>query len=241
MWYDPTAWQQHLVSGAERIIGGAVSIAGASRIDASGNVQVAETMIANSADEDVRRSFEVYVADGGFSLLPELPIVQPVIIRQGGITYRQSAVLKRREVHRSAYYQKYVGKHRIEDALSTVQLAADGLVFGISVMRCRGDISFTSRDEGALALITVLVAERLDRTLETRESFGRRSLSPRLREMLDALLDGLSEKEAADRLSISPYTAHEYITALYRRFGVHSRSDLMACFIRAHRGLHPPP
>ena len=54
------------------------------------------------------------------------------------------------------------------------------------------------------------------------------SLSPRLRQTLGCLLEGHSEKEIADRLGLSATTIHQYVTALYRRFGVQSRAQLMA-------------
>ena len=53
-------------------------------------------------------------------------------------------------------------------------------------------------------------------------------LSPRLRQTLGCLLEGHSEKEIADRLRLSATTIHQYVTALYRHFGVQSRAQLMA-------------
>jgi len=57
-------------------------------------------------------------------------------------------------------------------------------------------------------------------------------LSPRLRDTLDALMTGASEKQIASELGISHHTAHEYVKALYRRFGVTSRPELMATVLR---------
>jgi DNA-binding CsgD family transcriptional regulator len=56
-------------------------------------------------------------------------------------------------------------------------------------------------------------------------------LPPRQHQVLQLLLvEGLSEKEAARALGISPHTVHVYVKCLYRRFGVHSRSELHAAF-----------
>jgi DNA-binding NarL/FixJ family response regulator len=52
-------------------------------------------------------------------------------------------------------------------------------------------------------------------------------LSPRLRQTLACLLQGDSEKQVAARLGLSPATTHQYVTALYRRFGVQSRAQLL--------------
>ena len=52
-------------------------------------------------------------------------------------------------------------------------------------------------------------------------------LPTQLRLMLAALLDGLSEKQVADRLGLSPHTVNRHVQRLYRRFGVRSRDALM--------------
>ena len=57
---------------------------------------------------------------------------------------------------------------------------------------------------------------------------GPDKLSPRLRQTLACLLEGDSEKEVAARLSLSLATTHQYVTALYRHFGVQSRAQLLS-------------
>jgi DNA-binding NarL/FixJ family response regulator len=61
-------------------------------------------------------------------------------------------------------------------------------------------------------------------------------LSPRLQQALVALLAGESEKEVAQRLELSPTTAHQYIQQLYRHFGVQSRAQLLAQMLRRWTG-----
>ena len=56
-------------------------------------------------------------------------------------------------------------------------------------------------------------------------------LSPRVRQTLDRLLAGDSEKEIAANLRLSPHTVHVYVKTLYRRFGVCSRGELLARFV----------
>lgn len=57
-------------------------------------------------------------------------------------------------------------------------------------------------------------------------------LPPRLRQTLAGLLAGDSEKQVARRLAISPHTVHVYVKSLYRRFGVSSRGELLARWVR---------
>ena len=56
-------------------------------------------------------------------------------------------------------------------------------------------------------------------------------LSPRMRQTLERLLAGDSEKEIASRLRLSRHTVHVYVKTMYRRFGVSSRGELFARFI----------
>ena len=57
-------------------------------------------------------------------------------------------------------------------------------------------------------------------------------LSTRLRQTLQGLLAGEAEKQIAYRLNLSPHTVHVYVKGLYRHFGVSSRGELLARFVR---------
>ena len=64
-------------------------------------------------------------------------------------------------------------------------------------------------------------------------------LSRRLRQTLERLLLGDSEKQVASRLGLSTLTVHGYVKALYQHFGVSSRPELLAYFLR-RSGLRLP-
>ena len=55
-----------------------------------------------------------------------------------------------------------------------------------------------------------------------------RALSPRMRDTLQLLLAGDSEKEVAAKLNLSPHTVHIHVKKLYKRLDVSSRAELMA-------------
>lgn len=61
---------------------------------------------------------------------------------------------------------------------------------------------------------------------------GGMTVSPRQREVLDHLLAGHSEKQIAEKLGLSPNTVHHHIKALHRHFGVSSRSELLARWVK---------
>jgi DNA-binding CsgD family transcriptional regulator len=53
-------------------------------------------------------------------------------------------------------------------------------------------------------------------------------LSKRMKDTLEHLLSGDSEKEVAAKLDLSPHTVHIHVKNLYKRLGVCSRGELMA-------------
>lgn len=57
-------------------------------------------------------------------------------------------------------------------------------------------------------------------------------LSPRVRQTLNRLLVGDSEKQVATALGVSIHTVHVYIKALYGALGVNSRAEMLAKFVR---------
>ncbi len=56
-------------------------------------------------------------------------------------------------------------------------------------------------------------------------------LPDHLRKVLLQLLTGQSEKQIASTMGVSTNTSHQYITALYRAFGVRNRASLMSMWV----------
>jgi len=64
----------------------------------------------------------------------------------------------------------------------------------------------------------------------------RPTMSRRLWQTLEHLLDGDSEKEVAASLGLSVHTVHNYVKSLYAYFNVETRGGLMARFVVPVRG-----
>lgn len=69
--------------------------------------------------------------------------------------------------------------------------------------------------------------------LEARRPSVPRSLTPRLREVLKLLAEGLSSKEIADRLGISTRTVEKHRAMLMERLGIRSLAGLVRYAVRA--------
>jgi DNA-binding CsgD family transcriptional regulator len=101
-----------------------------------------------------------------------------------------------------------------------------------------GDRPFSERET---ALVRVFHEELGRLWSHSREALPSRFLTPRLRDTLRHLLAGLSEKEIADVLTLSRQTVHDYVKALYRRYGVGSRSQLHVARTREIEALRRRP
>jgi DNA-binding NarL/FixJ family response regulator len=59
---------------------------------------------------------------------------------------------------------------------------------------------------------------------------GRRALVGRETELLELLLTGMSDKRIAAQLELRPNTVRSYNSRIFRKFGVASRSELLALY-----------
>ena len=119
-----------------------------------------------------------------------------------------------------------------EPLVSLYQVSEGGLINVIGLTRARGDRPFSSRQQQLLTFFHTEVGPLIGRSLVSVAEPRPDALAPRLRQTLACLLEGDSEKQVASRLGLSQATTHEYVTAVYRHFGVQSRAQLMAHAIK---------
>jgi len=90
-----------------------------------------------------------------------------------------------------------------------------------------------------------LSKERTDdpRHVAARAEFGLHAGPERLsnaqHRVFKLLLDGLAEKSISKRLDLSRHTVHHHTQAIFRVFGVHSRSELLARFVETTKSATP--
>lgn len=121
-----------------------------------------------------------------------------------------------------------------------VRLDQTRSTFGaIALLRSEHDRPFDGDDQSLVWLFHHEMAwvYELDLPLASPEVT---SLPPRARETLQYLLAGFSEKQIAARLGLSHNTIHHYVKLLYRHFGVFSRSELLARWVRDPHAGTPP-
>jgi DNA-binding NarL/FixJ family response regulator len=77
------------------------------------------------------------------------------------------------------------------------------------------------------------VDPRLARLLDGREAETMQRLSPREREILELLVDGMTGEEIADHLVLSPQTVQTHVRNLMRKLGARTRVHAVAIALRS--------
>lgn len=125
-------------------------------------------------------------------------------------------------------------------ALACLTMSPDGLCKCFEFLRLNCAGPFTIRDHALLRILSKeLDADPTPPQVDQAREYEFSDLPRRQREVLANLLLGLNAKEIARHMGLSPYTINDYIKALYRRYQVSSRGELMAA-IHGHRRLVTP-
>src|SRR3981189_1125937 len=61
-------------------------------------------------------------------------------------------------------------------------------------------------------------------------------VTPRQAEVLRLIATGLSDKQIASRLGVSPRTVQSHVDRIYLQNGLHKRTALIAAWVREHPG-----
>ena len=230
---DPAAWQKHLADGTDRLIGG---VASALKVlqPLAGEPVVLEGMLSGS-DAEMHQSFDACRREGGHKQMPALDRLMGAVEREGELAFRYSDLTGGlHRFHASDFYDRYFRQLRIGDGAAGFHAQPTGRLVCVMVLRQRNDRSFGSRQQDVLAFLSAALARLVGTRLETQRIL-RAALPPRMESTLQALLEGDSEKQVAARLGLRQSTVHGYVRELYRRYGVRSRGELLARFIKRRK------
>ena len=113
---------------------------------------------------------------------------------------------------------------------------ADDSVYSLCFCRKMGAASFTeAQRDFALYLLMVLgpLLHRLWFSSPGADTMLILDLPLRLRRVVSCLMNGDTEKRAAQRLGLSHHTVHSYVRELYELVGVRTRAELMVKLMKA--------
>ena len=238
---DPAQWQQMALEGLCRLVGGCGASGGEGVWLRPSEPLRPMTSCVVGFDDSGRERYLAYMQEQGILGDPIYQRIQHLPDRI--VTRTRRDLVPDDEWYRSVSFNEYRKEGGNDHQLTSVyQVAATGEMSGMGVLRALGDRDFTTRERCLASFFHVELGALIGRALVSAiepSSFDR--LSPRLRQTLDCLVDGDSEKQVAARLSLSRSTVHQYITMLYRRFGVQSRPELMSYVFKRRQRLPVVP
>ena len=123
--------------------------------------------------------------------------------------------------------------------LSQYALPHISAVDQLGVHRAWGEDRFSAAEHRLLRLLHVELGRLWKRDVIRRAKDPQIDLPPRLKQTLEALVAGQSEKQVAAKLQLSRHTIHNYVKALHQRFDVSSRGELLARVNRAKTDFVP--
>ena len=240
-WDDPAAWREHLLHGACALMDANV---GMMLTEHHGKMyhfgQLLVTSVVGLEPEKkmlvapgIQRMEDRDYSDVTENYMPGLARLYDTFVRQSWVTVRREEMVDDQTYYAAPHYRDFRKHLDCDDYVVSIRMVdLPRRPEGIQVDRPHRAERFGMREVALLKLLHDEIAPLVGVRLATEEHFCRDGLSKRLRETLELLLDGNSEKEAAREMDLSVKTVHEYVGMIYKHFQVSSRAELMAYFIR---------
>jgi DNA-binding NarL/FixJ family response regulator len=235
---DSIAWRRHLLTEVARLVGSAMAVEYEGVNEPSGPFEPIGVIDWGWENGDFNRAAWVRMneefARRGTDFNPMIPAYFAAIKSGRGPCLTRSDVLPDSQWYRSCYYQDY---HVTSGADVMMYCflpmpASDGQLSDLVLVRPLRERDFTAQHRTLVQKlhekITALIGGPLARFSDASPS----SLPPRVRLVLRCLLEGDSDQHIAARMKISRYTVNEYVDRIFRHFGVQSRPELLARWIR---------
>jgi DNA-binding CsgD family transcriptional regulator len=233
---DPVAWRSHLLAQLCAYVGAKIGVGGeALGIDQGQFIPISTVDVGfeSDADRQIMVDWMVHQASTGepVGLLPVRP--SPT---DRGMTVARADVVSDQAWYSSMQFS-HLRRGHLDDLMVSFQRinGAASHFCGLTAFRALGERPFSRRDKVFLQILHEEVAPLVGRQLAAAHEPSAQELSPRLRQVLNCLLEGDSEKQAAARLGLTSQTVNQYVKAVYRHFHVNSRPELMARWIRFDR------
>jgi DNA-binding CsgD family transcriptional regulator len=223
---DPTSWQPRMMEGLSQLFRDAPATGGEGRLVGTNGAIVPTTYFDHGFDAADRRTYLGYIREGGAMVDP---FVHALHRTPGSpVTRTRKQVVSDAVYRRAPVFDRYFRPGNVHHRLASILATSDRTVCLLHLHRHRGERDFSSRDRALLEFFHGELGPLIGRALVSAAEASPVRLPRRLRQTLACLVEGDTEKQVATHLGVSHATAHQYVTALYRRFGVNSRGQLLA-------------
>ncbi len=162
--------------------------------------------------------------------LPTLPtVVQFFSAFESGRTVRRIDLIDDSTWHASQEFLEFRSSCAQDDIImSAYVVPSANQLHGLSINLPNDGRRFSESQRDFVQLVHNELIAWMGERLSLRSNVPYRILPPRLKQVFERLMAGLSEPQIGEELSISKHTVHDYVSQIYRRFQVRSRSELMA-------------
>lgn len=237
-------WRSHLLDEASRWLGAGVGV-GYDAIWEAGSA-VKDIQVVGLIDRGLEDGFDRSAFDAANEAFSSQgsdyqPMFTPYFeaIRRGcGPAMTRADLISGREWYGSDYYRNY---HQAVgcDAMMFCVLPAgrESRLNAFFLVRAAADPDFAPRARAIVGELHLQVAPLIEGPLAGYGEPSADGLAPRARQVLRCLLEGDGDKQVAARLGLSRHTVNFYVRQIFAHFGVASRPELMARWIRRGWGL----
>jgi DNA-binding CsgD family transcriptional regulator len=153
--------------------------------------------------------------------------------QEDGVALTRTDLLGSREWEGSAEHQSchLMGVDHMMGCFRMFSGAKDAFR-ALCVWRAPGERDFTRRERVLLREVQAATVPLIGGPLARHGEPSPADLPPRVRQVLRCLLEGDGDKQTAARLGLTRHTVNQYAKAIFRHFGVESRTELLARWVR---------
>lgn len=156
------------------------------------------------------------------------------LAKQDGVACSRRDLIPNREWEPSfdrEVVHRVIGVDHVAWCFRTLSGTADEQA-GVIATREAGRRDFKARDKALLAEVQGVMVPLIGRGLSQFTEPAPSALPLRAQQVLRCLLEGDGDKQVAQRLGISRFTVNVYTKQIFRHFGVQSRAELLARWVR---------
>jgi len=221
------AWQQHLVDGLQQLFNAQVAFVPEVETQPDGKFVLRSVYKAGVIDDSDFRTLIAHLDDPD----AQDPVIQKMVPLKNAIACaRREDLVPDDEWYSGKHFNEYRSPAKLDPVMFGFAPSSHSNWFvGMGVHRSADDRAF---DQSGPALFRVLcegVAE-LCRTIGPRSN-PLDGVPQKRRSVLERLLAGDSERQAALALGMTEHAVHAHVKSLHKQFSVCSRGELLARFI----------
>ena len=231
---DPIAWRRHYLNALRKLLGAQVAVGGTWRIvSTSGRPVLLHNLELGFENHDQHAIWRTFMNEG----MVGADSFQQFARRPGNlITCTRQAVASDRDWYRSVEYQHYMRLAGVDASLASFYRPQPwNISSAVTIHRPIGARQFGEHERRLLAIAQAEIGRLIGAALAGPDEPSESQLPRRIRQTLHCLLEGDTDQQIALRLGISKATVSEYVTRIFRHYGVSSRSQLSATFLRRFR------